>query len=95
VPVCLCSTTVVCPVALDLAGVVTSDALLLLLSPLADDLPSLLLASSLADVLLLRVSWLLSSTDALLYGVSSSRTDAWSSVDPWRMLCRHWFFGPF
>jgi hypothetical protein len=32
---------------------------------LADSLPSLSMASSLADALLLRVSWLLPSTDAL------------------------------
>jgi hypothetical protein len=52
--VCLCSTVMVCPATLDIAGVVVADAL-----------PSLSLASSLADALVLRVLWSLLPADAL------------------------------
>jgi hypothetical protein len=44
--VCLCSTAMVCPTALDLTGVIVVDALSLSLSPLADALLLLSLASS-------------------------------------------------
>jgi hypothetical protein len=71
-----------------------ADVLLLSLSPLVDALLSLSLAASLADALLLRVSWSSLPANALPYGASYLPTDAWSSVEPWQMLCRHRLFGP-